>query len=58
MLVQYSGASPGGGVGLCETVLETRKTQLNGWKVKSRAGVCQEVSPANTIPVIRGSSRD
>lgn len=57
VLVQYSGTRLGGGVDICETVLETQKTQLNGWKVNSGAGLCHEVYPTNSIPVTTGSSR-
>ncbi len=57
VLVQYSGTRPGGGVDLCETVLETRKTQLNSWKAINGAGLCHEVSPGNSIPVTSGSSQ-
>jgi hypothetical protein len=57
VLVQYRGTRPGGGVDICETVLETRKTGLNGWKVFNGAGLCHEVQPANSIPVTSGSSQ-
>jgi hypothetical protein len=57
VLVQYSGIRRGGGVDICVTVLETRKTLLNGWKVFNGAGLCHEVKPANSIPVTTGSSR-
>lgn len=57
VLVQYSGTRPGSGVDICETVLETRKTRLNGWKVINGAGLCHEVNPANSSPVTSGSSR-
>jgi hypothetical protein len=45
VLVQYSGTRFGGDVDICEMVLETKKTQLNSWKVNSGAGICYEVSP-------------
>jgi hypothetical protein len=57
VLVQYSGTRLGGGVDICETVLETQKTPLNGWKVINGAGLCHEVQPTNSIPVATGSSR-
>ena len=57
VLVQYSGTRPEGGVDICETVLETKKTRLNGWKVTNGAGLCHEVNPARSIPVTSGSSR-
>ncbi len=57
VLVQYSGTRPGSGVDICETVLETRKTRLNGWKVINGAGICYEVNPENSSPVTSGSSR-
>jgi len=57
VLVQYRGTRLGGGVDICETVLETQKTRLNGWKVNSGAGLCHEVNPANSIPVTSGTSR-
>ncbi len=57
VLVQYSGTRLEGGVDICETVLETRNTQMNGWKVINGAGLCHEVSPANSIPVTSGSSQ-
>ncbi len=56
VLVQYSGTHPGGGVDICETVLETKKTQLNAWKLVNGAGLCHEGSPSNSIPVTSGSS--
>ncbi len=57
VLVQYSGTRPGNGVNNCETVLETRKTLLNGWEVINGAGSCDEVNPASAVPVTSGSSR-
>ncbi len=57
VLVQYSGTRLGGGMDICETVLETEKTQLNGWKTNSGAGLCFEVYPVNSIPVTTGSSQ-
>jgi hypothetical protein len=57
VLVQYSGIRPGEGVNICETVLETRKTLLNGWQVNSGAGLCHEAYPANSIPVTSGGGR-
>lgn len=57
VLVQYSGTRFGGDADFCETVLETKKTQLDGWKVNSGAGICHEEYPANPLPVTTGSSR-
>jgi hypothetical protein len=57
VLVQYSGTRFAGDVDICETVLETKKTPLNSWKVNSGAGICHEVYPVNSIPVTTGSSR-
>jgi hypothetical protein len=57
VLVQYSGERLGGEVDICETVLETKKTQLNSWQVNSGVGICQEAYPDNAIPLTAGSSR-
>ena len=57
VLLKYSGTRFGGDVEICETVLETKKTQIDGWKVNNGAGICHEVYPVNSIPVTTGSSR-
>lgn len=57
VLVQYSGTRPGSVVDICETVLETRRTRLNGWKVIHGAGLCHEGNPVNSSRVTSGGSR-